>query len=77
MAWWEAGVLFLLWGIQFALSPVSTVIHVYITIAYYVWSGIELIRILIGHRKPVAFVVFRDVLLKRSSAPSIHIEGQP
>jgi cation:H+ antiporter len=68
LAWWEAGALFLLWGIQFALSPVSTSIHLYITIGYYIWSAIELIRIIIGRRRPVAFHVFRDVLLQRTSA---------
>src|SRR6266852_796296 len=54
LAWWEAAMLFFLWAVQFALSPVkpgpgwlSTLahhIHWYVTIAYLAWSGVEIVR---------------------------------
>jgi cation:H+ antiporter len=65
LAWWEAGVLFFLWAVQFALSPVTqgpgllgflaTHIHWYVTVAYLVWSGVEIVRMIAGKRKPLAF----------------------
>jgi cation:H+ antiporter len=68
LAWWEATVLFALWLIQFALSPVTqdasfwgtlaTHIHVYVTWAYWAWGAIEVGRLLIGWRKPLALVHF-------------------
>ena len=68
LAWWEAAALFLLWGIQFALSPVppdapvfgwlGQRIHWWVTIAYFAWSGVELIRVLTGQRHPQAFLSF-------------------
>ncbi|MCX6622851.1 MAG: hypothetical protein NTY38_17650, partial [Acidobacteria bacterium] len=71
LAWWEAGALFFLWGIQFALSPVppgagffgwiAGRIHWWVTIAYFAWSGVELLRVLMGKRKPLAFVHFGKI----------------
>ncbi len=68
LAWWEAAVLFALWFVQFVFSAIppgdgvlggiSTHIHLWITITYFVWSGWELIRLLIGKRKPLAFTEF-------------------
>jgi cation:H+ antiporter len=68
LAWWEAAVLFGLWGIQFGFSPVpqgagwagyvATHIHAWVTAAYFIWAGAEIIRLLIGFRKPLAFVYF-------------------
>lgn len=68
LAWWEAGSLFALWAIQFALSPVppgpgllgflAQHIHRYITIAYFVWAGVELLRMMLGKRQPLAFQLF-------------------
>jgi len=68
LAWWEASVLFGLWGIQFVLSPVSPGpgfwgflaghIHWYVTVAYLVWVAVALIRMLSGGRQPAAFRLF-------------------
>ncbi len=68
LAWWEAGALFSLWGIQFAFSPVppsagffgwlGTKIHWWVTIAYFLWSGVELVRVLVGKRHALAFFYF-------------------
>jgi len=65
LAWWEAGLLFFLWVVQFALSPITpgpgfmgTLArhnHYFATVAYLVWSGIEIVRLILGWRKPRAF----------------------
>lgn len=62
LAWWEAAALFVLWAIQFALSSMGSSVHWYVTIVYFVWTAVELIRMLIGHRKPRAFVLFFDFM---------------
>jgi len=71
LAWWEAGLLFLLWAVQFALSPVTPSpgfwgtlaghIHRYVTISYLVLSALEAGRMLIGWRKPLAFQCFAEM----------------
>jgi cation:H+ antiporter len=71
LVWWEAGVLFSLWAIQFAFSPVpqgpgimgylSIHIHWYVTVAYFAWSAWEVIRLITGHRRPLAFIHFAEV----------------
>jgi hypothetical protein len=71
LAWWEAAALFLLWAIQFALSPVPLSapfwgavagrIHRYVTYTYLIWSGVEIVRLLLGRRKPLAFTLFVDM----------------
>ena len=68
LAWWEALVLFVLFILQFSLSVVppgpgfwgTWAIHIHwqTTIAYLVWSAVELLRTLVGWRKPLAFVQF-------------------
>jgi cation:H+ antiporter len=68
LAWWEASVLFGLWGIQFVLSPVSPGpgfwgflaghIHWYVTVAYLLWVAAGLLSLLIGRRQPAAFQLF-------------------
>jgi cation:H+ antiporter len=68
LAWWEAAALFGLWLVQFlfsAIKPdapfwgmVGEHIHVWVTIAYFVWAGWELLRLLLGQRKPAAFTEF-------------------
>jgi cation:H+ antiporter len=75
LAWWEAGALFVLWAIQFALSPVKPGpgilgvlagrIHWHVTIAYLAWAAIEIVRMLIGRRKPAAFQLFGVMWSKR------------
>ncbi len=66
--WWEAATLFSLWGIQFVLSPVqpgpglirtlAQHIHWYVTVAYFVWFAIGVLRYLAGQRKLAAFYLF-------------------
>ena len=68
LAWWEAAALFVLFMIQFALSPVkpgpgiigtiATGIHWHVTMAYLAWAAIEIVRLLVGRRKPAAFQLF-------------------
>jgi len=58
LRWWEAAGLFLLWAIQFALSPFASSVHHYIAAAYFVWAAFEIVRIFFGKRQPRAFVLF-------------------
>ncbi len=68
LAWWEAASLFGLWGIQFAFSPVKPGptmagfivrnIHWWVTVAYWVWFSIGLIRCATGAREAEAFPLF-------------------
>lgn len=68
LAWWEAFVLFLLWFVQFALSPIapsdtglgflSQHVRLWSTWAYLIWAGFELVRILFGRRHLKAFRLF-------------------
>jgi hypothetical protein len=66
--WWEATVLFSLWGIQFVLSPIqpgpglirtlAQHIHWYVTIAYFAWFAVGILRYVAGRRKLAAFHLF-------------------
>ncbi len=68
LAWWEALVLFLLWFVQFLFSAISPEVpfwgaigrhvHWWVTVVYFVWAGWELLRLLTGRRKPMAFIEF-------------------
>jgi cation:H+ antiporter len=68
LAWWEAASLFVLWLVQFFFSAINPDIpfwgmlgghvHRWITIAYFAWAAWELVRLLLGQRKPVAFTEF-------------------
>ena len=68
LAWWEATVLFVLWAVQFALSPVppdagfwgylATRIHRWVTAAYLLWALVEIVRMIAGKRHPLAFRLF-------------------
>lgn len=68
MSWWEATVLFVLWGVQFALSPIEPGpqlwrqwaghAHEVVTGLYFLWFALELIRMLTKHRVPAAFTLF-------------------
>jgi len=70
LAWWEAASLFTLWAVQFALSPVTPGpgfwgtlargIHWNVTLAYLLWSAVEIGRMLAGRRKPLAFQHFAE-----------------
>jgi cation:H+ antiporter len=68
LSWWEAGGLFGLWAIQFAFSPVKPGdslisqiaghVHEGTTYVYFLWFGIEVVRILTGRRQALAFRLF-------------------
>ena len=66
LEWWEAAALFVLWAVQvvFSILAPDSPIHGWITVIYFTWAGIELIRLMVGQRKPVAIVHFR-ALIKR------------
>jgi len=66
-SWWEATILFVLWLVQFVFSAfegpaglgrIATDVRLWITVAYFIWAGWEVLRILLGHRKPAAFHEF-------------------
>jgi cation:H+ antiporter len=71
LAWWEAAALFGLWFVQFIFSPIapgpdplgfiSGHIHAWVTYAYLIWAGIALVRMALGKRRPLAFVLFHEV----------------
>jgi cation:H+ antiporter len=54
LAWWEAAVLFGLFVIALAI-PASAMV---VTIAYFVWAGVELARMVLGRGRAAAFVCF-------------------
>jgi cation:H+ antiporter len=68
LAWWEAAVLFVLWFAQFCMSaihpetpfwgPVAVEFHWWVTVTYFAWAGWELLRLLLGQRRPLAFTEF-------------------
>jgi cation:H+ antiporter len=78
---WEASVLFALWGVQFVFSPISPEtpvigyfahhIHGWVAWAYLIWTAIEIVRILAGWRKPLAFRVFAELWRKKIRATAV------
>ena len=74
LAWWEAGLLFALWAVQFGLSPITPGpglirtlarhIHAMVTYAYLGWSAVEVVRMAAGRRKPLAFQLFGQMWRK-------------
>jgi hypothetical protein len=78
LTWWEAASLFLLWFVQFAFSPfpagpgflgfMATHIHRYVTVAYFLWFAVGLLRYLLGRRQLTAFHLF-GVLWRRHVRP--------
>jgi cation:H+ antiporter len=58
LRWWEAAGLFGLWLFQFVLSPVEGRVHVWTTVVYFLWSAVELCRMVAGRRRPEAFRLF-------------------
>lgn len=78
LVWWEAAGLFGLWVIQFGFSPVPSGpdiagflaqhIHRWVTNAYWLWAGIEIVRIAAGQRRPKAFQLF-GVMWRRHIRP--------
>ncbi len=71
LAWWEATVIFILFIVQFGFSAVApgpgvigfiaTHIHFWTTVAYFVWAGIEVVRMVMGARRPLAFIQFAEL----------------
>lgn len=71
LTWWEATSLFGLWFVQFAFSPVppgpglfgyiSANIHAWVTWGYWLWAAVEIVRMLLGYRHPLAFRLFAEV----------------
>ena len=57
LAWWEALVL----GVLFAIPFFSSATEPVITWIYFGWAGVEVVRMLIGNRKPQAFPLFVKV----------------
>ena len=80
LAWWEALVLFALWFVQFVFSVinpdvpfwggVAQHVHLWMTIAYFVWAAWELFRLFIGQRKPLAFTEFAKMWRQYISTPA-------
>jgi hypothetical protein len=66
--WWEASGLFALWVIQFGFSQVKPGpgllgfiagrMHLWVTIAYFIWAGVEIVRTVAGRREAKAFRLF-------------------
>ena len=69
-----AAVLFVLWFVQFAFSPIpprndwigwiSMRIHRWVTSAYFVWAAVEVGRIVFGTRNVRAFQLFAGIWRK-------------
>jgi cation:H+ antiporter len=60
-AWWEALAIFTLWAAQFAFSAHPTLadpIKQVITVIYFGWSGIELVKVLLRQQVFEAFEIF-------------------
>lgn len=57
LAWWEAAILLVFFMIGLAIPAWSAIL----TGAYFGWAGLELVRILLGHRKPIALAAFGQI----------------
>jgi len=59
LAWWEALLIFVLFAGQF-VAPGSSGVEVrsWITVAFFVWSGIELVRLVLSRRQPAVIGSF-------------------
>jgi hypothetical protein len=60
LAWWEALGLFMLFFIQ--LGDIGGHVRVYATWIYFAWSGVEVLRLIVGSRKAHALRHFREIL---------------
>ena len=54
LAWWEATALFVLFFVPFT-NPAAAMP---VTILYFAWAAVELIRLVGGRRRPAAFELF-------------------
>ncbi len=76
LVWWEAAALFGLWAFQFAFSatganlPGGLNVHWLVTIAYFVWAAWEILQIVLGRRKPAAFLEFARTWRKHVRGPA-------
>jgi cation:H+ antiporter len=71
VAWWEATGIFVLWFTQFAFSAAPTNaptlifiaghVHVWVTWVYFLWAGVELLRMAAGRRRLEAFYQFAAI----------------
>jgi len=57
LAFWEASVLFVLFLVPFAYAAAAPVV----TIVYFVWAGVEIVRTLLGQRQPRAVIRFAAI----------------
>jgi cation:H+ antiporter len=62
LAWWEAGLLFVLWAVQFGFSILpageAAAVHLGITFAYLAWCAVEVIRLVARGELPAGFTTF-------------------
>jgi cation:H+ antiporter len=64
LAWWEAGFIGFMWAIQFIFSiagPKTPLVNEGITIIYFVWAAVEIVRTLAGRRRPAVFIHFAQM----------------
>ncbi len=57
LAWWEAAVLLVLFFAPFANAGAAK----FVTAVYFLWAGIEMMRMIQGRREPTALVKFTEV----------------
>ncbi len=60
LSWWEAAVLLVLFFIPFANAAAAK----FATAVYFLWAGIELMRMMQGKREPTALIRFTEVIQK-------------
>ncbi len=67
LSWWGALGLFVLWSVQFVFSIFAPnegglgfghYVHLSITLVYFAWAAWEVVGLILGRRKPAAFVQF-------------------
>jgi len=69
LTWWEAGGLFLLWLVQFVLSPLAGgMVHRWITAIYFIWSAVEIGRAAAARRMPLVWCKFAEIWRERHCA---------
>lgn len=56
LAWWEALVLFVLFFIPFVHPTAAKIV----TVSYFVWAGLELVRMIVSRGRSTAFVKFAE-----------------
>ena len=64
LAWWEAAALLAMFGIPFVYPPSAKIV----TIVYFAWAGIELLRMIRTAKTPAAIVCFVETWREHVSA---------